>query len=115
MNWNDGNTDNPRQITVTGNANYIANFAVGSGTNGIDDVLAGGMRLYPNPATNQVTIAFEGGKALVELVDLNGSIVMSQSVEGGETTLNLSNVATGVYFVRLVSNNHTSVQKLMVK
>ncbi|MBP5676909.1 MAG: T9SS type A sorting domain-containing protein [Bacteroidales bacterium] len=115
VNWNDGNTDNPRQITVTGNANYIANFAVGSGTNGIDDVLAGGMRLYPNPATNQVTIAFEGGKALVELVDLNGSIVMSQSVEGGETTLNLSNVATGVYFVRLVSNNHTSVQKLMVK
>ena len=32
VSWNDGNTQNPRQITVTGNATYIANFAVSGGT-----------------------------------------------------------------------------------
>ena len=27
VSWSDGNTGNPRQITVTGNATYVANFA----------------------------------------------------------------------------------------
>ena len=30
--WNDGNTDNPRTITVTGNATYTAQFAANSST-----------------------------------------------------------------------------------
>jgi hypothetical protein len=31
INWNDGNTDNPRQVTVTSNLNYMANFGEADG------------------------------------------------------------------------------------
>lgn len=33
VDWNDGNTNNPRIITVTGDAEYVANFAEASGVN----------------------------------------------------------------------------------
>ncbi|MBQ3990633.1 MAG: InlB B-repeat-containing protein, partial [Bacteroidales bacterium] len=47
--WNDDNTDNPRYITVTSDAAYIASFIHAVG---IDESIATEIAIFPNPAND---------------------------------------------------------------
>jgi len=60
--WNDGNTDNPRLITVTQNANYVAQFAINSYTvsatannSALGNVTGGGVYVYNTQTTLTAT------------------------------------------------------------
>ena len=60
--WNDGNTDNPRLISVTQNASYVAQFAinsysvsVSSNNNALGSVTGGGIYVYNSQATLTAT------------------------------------------------------------
>ena len=86
------------------------------------DAVNGGMNvsIYPNPTTNATTIALSGvnGEVSITIVDMNGRIVMSDSMscEGDCTkTLEVSGLAQGDYFVRLNGDNVNMVKKLVVK
>ena len=67
---------------------------------------AGGLLMYPNPATSNTHImlpAAPAGKVLVDVVDMNGSIVCSYSYAPLTYDLNvdLSILPTGVYSIRV--------------
>ena len=109
--WQDGNTDNPRTITVTENATYTANFTEGVG---IEEVTLSDVSLFPNPATSTVTIRAYGMEQ-VSIIDLNGRTVMTQRVSDNTTTFDVSTLAKGTYFVRIVGEQATAVRKLIVK
>lgn len=60
--WNDGNTDNPRLITVTQNANYVAQFAINSynvsvtaNNSALGNVTGGGTYVYNSQTTLTAT------------------------------------------------------------
>jgi hypothetical protein len=64
--------------------------------------------LYPVPVTDQLRIRYEqkkGGIAQVEIADMQGRIVYRQVVHNqsgnGEETINLSQLAKGLYLCRL--------------
>jgi hypothetical protein len=85
---------------------------------GIDDVNASySVSVYPNPATNNVTVSVEGltGKAQVSVVDMTGRTVMSSAMEGDAMQLNVTKLAQGTYFVRIEGENISTVRKLVVK
>ncbi|MBN8669752.1 MAG: T9SS type A sorting domain-containing protein [Chitinophagales bacterium] len=67
----------------------------------------GGMDIYPNPATNQVTVTIEGksvnGK--INLIDMTGRVVATQMVNTNETVINTAALANGVYYVTYVADN----------
>jgi hypothetical protein len=107
----DHDTNSIRNITVTGNATYTAIFAQGVG---IDEAEMSEVSLFPNPASSMVTIR-ANGMDQVSVIDLNGSTVMTQSVNSETFTFDVSNLAKGAYFVRITGGEGTVVRKLIVK
>ena len=86
---------------------------------GIDDVDAEGVNftLQPNPATTRVVLSLEGfeGVATVSLMSVDGREVQQFTTAETSTTIDLSQLATGTYFVRVQTEGWTSVRKLIVK
>ncbi len=66
--------------------------------------------IYPNPAKDYVMIQSEAD--YVEVVDVYGRVVFATEMTD-MLKVDMSNFATGVYFVRLQANGETSVQKIM--
>lgn len=63
------------------------------------------MKVFPNPATDQVTVAtnlVEGQTGTVEITDIQGKVVQSMRVNGRTTILDVSGLDNGLYFVQLV-------------
>ncbi|MCL2041465.1 MAG: T9SS type A sorting domain-containing protein [Bacteroidales bacterium] len=71
------------------------------------------MQLFPNPASGQVKVAFEG-KGNITIYNMLGQTVYH--VENVENQKDIPlNMASGVYFVTVRSGNATATQKLVVK
>lgn len=68
---------------------------------GVDDLGSGNIQLYPNPATNAITIQHGlNTPQRVEIMDLRGSVALTQMVaDKGE--VNVSTLAEGIYIVRV--------------
>ena len=64
--------------------------------------------IYPNPANNQLQISVleTGTTQSIKVYDMLGNQILSLPVENALTTLDISNFASGVYFVSL--NNNTT-------
>lgn len=89
--WQDNNTDNPRTITVTGDATYTAYFA---STEGIEDIDISGIRVYSI-----------GGQIVVD-TKLNDEIsiydMYGRKVDGGRKE-HFDAPSSGVYLVKVGS------------
>ena len=112
--WNDGVTVNPRTVVVTADSTFIASFAENT-PNGIAEVTADGLNLMPNPAATTVTLTGVEAGSTVTLVDVNGRVSGLWKTEGSELTINVSDMAKGVYFVRVATGADLAVRKLIVK
>jgi hypothetical protein len=77
------------------------------------------LAMYPNPATTQTTLFVDGltNNAQVNICDIQGRIINTYTINNNQSTLkiNTSNLASGVYYIRVVSNNLTKTEKLVVK
>lgn len=75
------------------------------------------VRIYPNPANNQVNVRVNKfvGKLEVQIVDINGRVVLNQIDENFNTekAINISNLGAGVYVVKLTGDNLNYAQKLI--
>lgn len=76
--------------------------------------------LYPNPANDVVKILFDealSSETFIHLYDVNGRLVKTQNISNAMATYNLdvSNLSSGIYFVKVNQNNTETVKKLMVK
>ena len=71
-----------------------------STSEGIDDVADEAMSVYPNPATDYITISgAEGAEA--EICDVMGRRVMAFTVESPRFTVNVASLPAGVYLLRV--------------
>ncbi|MBN1988163.1 MAG: endonuclease [Bacteroidales bacterium] len=75
--------------------------------------------LYPNPASDMVTVVTPDNLTVsqLELFNLIGQRIYSDNVEGKQSpfTLQLSGVKPGVYLVRVVTHKGTVSKRLVVK
>lgn len=78
---------------------------------GISNVNDANVALYPNPTTSVLNIAAEGVME-VAVVDMNGRTVMT---ENNTNTIDMSELANGVYFVRVITTTGVSTQKIVKK
>lgn len=78
------------------------------------------VKVFPNPATNNLFISGEftkgtDGLQLVEVMDILGRTVKTESIEGASVKnyqLSLSGLETGVYIVKVKSTQHTHSFKI---
>lgn len=83
--------------------------------NSIDDVneTTVGMNLYPNPAKDSFTVEAENMQS-VTVYNTIGQVVHKQVCEGNSTVIELGNLGTGIYMVKVVTMEGESVQKVSV-
>ncbi len=75
--------------------------------------------LYPNPAQDNATMEIVGldQDAKIVISHLQGRILSQEAISAGTTRyrLNVSNMASGVYYIRIVTDKAVSTQKLIVE
>lgn len=85
----------------------------------INDYANNGFALYPNPAKDTVVIKLKNamsGPLTISVIDIQGKVVLSQLFNSEiETTLNLSQVTSGMYFVKIGDERSQLVEKLIVE
>ena len=93
--WNDGNTDNPRDVEVNGNITLIAYFS-GNDVNENGETV---LNIYPNPAKDCIRIEGLEANSEVEFYDILGMMVKRVNATADQE-INVSDLANGVYMVR---------------
>ncbi len=82
------------------------------GTN-IGELNPSGIRVFPNPFTNQLNLEMaEGIKGDIQVVDVLGNLVLTKTSASGSATLNLAHLPVGNYFVRIITSDRTEVFKV---
>ena len=102
LTWSDGNTENPRTVTITSDTTFMAIFSPASS---LQEVNAREFALYPNPAKSFVNLEFEALKenTLLQILDLNGRKVRTFDLKAGQENLRIEigNLPEGVYTIML--------------
>ncbi len=83
---------------------------------GIDEETAGGITLYPNPASETITILTPESltNRNIKIFSIAGQPVKSILINGSSSTINLDDIPSGLYFVKF-NTNHGIVTKPFVK
>ena len=77
----------------------------------IDDVMSEvNFNVYPNPASDRLNISCNEAIREVSVIDMAGRTVINTRAE---QNINVSGLATGVYMVRVVTENGTGIQKFV--
>jgi|GEM_PF-2975772 len=83
--------------------------------NALDELSAGGMLLYPNPATDYFTLELPySARMNMTLYDVAGRKVMEDVLEGMQHQIDVHVLATGSYRIVLSDGNRDYVGKIMV-
>lgn len=92
-----------------GNGSWMIKFTTGNtGNVGISSVNGNEINVFPNPTTGMVNIDAEGLNR-VEVLDMTGRTVLTSNA----TTVDMSNLSNGVYMFRVVTDNGTSLKKVV--
>lgn len=83
-------------------------------TTGIEDQEPITITMYPNPNNGRLTVDGTENASLV-VYDLSGKVVLQQSHLIGSQVLNLSSLADGTYFVKIVDKNKAQTQKIIIR
>lgn len=74
------------------------------------------LSLYPNPASETLTItAGEGEITSVAIYSTSGSVMCSSKVQGNSFSCNVSSYTPGIYFAKVTANGKTEVLMFVVK
>jgi len=96
------------------NAEQVSLQSILVGVKGNNDG-QGGMRIYPNPVRNTLTVETlqSVGNSTLSIFNVNGQEVLIQKVVSAKTKLDISGFAKGVYTIRLVNNDKVEVRKIV--
>jgi hypothetical protein len=109
--WNDGNTDNPRELIVMGDSIFTAIF---ESTLGIIDKEPPTISVYPNPATDNIHIILPENipHAVFTLYDTQGKVLIRQEVNG-QKTVSVSKLASGIYIYHVRTEKENCKGKII--
>ena len=118
--WNDGDTANPRTITLVCDTMFTAFFEYHPDTSGGDTTAIltcrdDGVTLAPNPTDGIVHLKAEGSLIDVAVYDLRGRRVKECKGTGSTMELDLKGLPSGVYTVAVQTARGTAVRKLALR
>lgn len=82
---------------------------------GIEDhfIAEGDVRVFPNPASTEITIEAEEVISNVAIFNMQGQMVASEA--GDIHTMNISNLSNGMYMLKITTPSGVSTQKIVKK
>ena len=72
-----------------------------------------GLKIYPNPASESITIKGDDLKSAI-IYDINGRVVIDQSISE-QAIINISNLDSGIYTVKIQAKDKEYIEKLIVQ
>lgn len=83
----------------------IDTFSVDRPTMATNNFITDNYKIYLNPATNVINVVAKTGSSInqTEITDINGRIVKSTTPKALQSEINISELTSGVYFVKVVS------------
>jgi hypothetical protein len=97
-----GNILTPKTIEITQNGMPLTEFP--------DNVNAY-IKLYPNPANNVLFIEGLTQNAVITITDINGEMVINTEILNNQ--INISNLAKGLYFIKIVDKSGVITKKFL--
>ncbi|MBC7495261.1 MAG: T9SS type A sorting domain-containing protein [Flavobacterium sp.] len=104
---------------ITG-ASRILSSVVDMGAYEVDGVLSTvnfeilGIKMYPNPTNGILTLELNNfEETFVTILNINGQVIKNFNVNSKLTTLNVSNLSAGMYFMQITTPRGSGVQKFI--
>ena len=101
-----------KEMIVAAEAGTFAPVGINGSTISKADV-----NIYPNPATNNITITFPSAKNInMKIFDITGKVLNNIKIEANSTSysLNVSKLNSGIYFCQITVDNATVSRKFSV-
>jgi hypothetical protein len=104
------------------NEMWITSFGNGLKTgflypSGVDEITKENMmiRIYPNPANNKIAIEtnYNSDQGTLSVTNIHGQEILTQKIEGFKTEVQISNLTSGVYLVKIYSKKGISIGKFV--
>ena len=119
--WSDPNNPTTYTVTLTidnGCGTDVTTMEVTPDPLGIGAIAEGSFGLYPNPAADNVNFVLANeasAKGTIEVMDVAGRVLSSQTIAAGQTTgeVNVSDLAAGSYLVKISVDGASSVNTLI--
>lgn len=112
--WLSGMIDRIEDLDV----NQTLHIVEGSNPLTIDEFTINDITLYPNPATNAIHFTYPENQQeiAISIMDIQGKVIKKQhsNTTIQEQTINISDMASGVYFVSIGTTQRTVVKKIVV-
>jgi hypothetical protein len=102
-------------IAYTGSVNMLTVMTYDSVYVGINDLQQSKFSIYPNPATDKITVELTGATMYgnLTIVDIEGQQLITYQITQPKTQIDISNLASGVYFVRVTNDKTVEVGKFV--
>ena len=73
------------------------------------------LKIYPNPASQSVTVEFdsEGKESVLEIYNMQGNSIMKHQAEGSSVNINLQGLNQGVYLMIVKTETTTLIRKFI--
>lgn len=81
----------------------------------MEDKFLKNLNFFPNPVKNYLTISSQFKISNYQIYNVLGSLVAEANTSGRTITIDMSNLNSGLYFVKVVSNNMESSLKIAKK
>ncbi|TRZ75264.1 MAG: T9SS C-terminal target domain-containing protein [Bacteroidetes bacterium] len=104
------------------NEMWVTSFGNGLKTgflypSGVDEITLENrmIRIYPNPANNKIAIETDqfSDQGTLSVTNIHGQEILTQKIEGIKTEVQISNLTSGVYFVKIYSDKGISIGKFV--
>jgi hypothetical protein len=70
--------------------------------------------IFPNPATQDITVSTAGeGSKSITVTDVSGKVVLAVNTESSSYKINIENLSSGVYHVRVRDGNNSKDAKFV--
>ena len=100
---------------------FDGKFSCAPGRSVVFEISEAAITVYPNPATNQFQVVFEGFKSEVtniNILDNSGRIVLAQNnnvLNNPVQIINAAGFQSGVYYIHVTSETESIIQKIVIK
>ena len=84
-------------------------------TLGVNQIENKSVVVFPNPVQDILTITSKGNLTSIQLLDVQGRLIATYLENEEKATINLSDKASGVYFVKIFTENGVKLEKIVKK
>ena len=101
----------------TGRYEFVQEFL--SGSSAVNEINEGLLEVFPNPATDFVTVVYDyTGEVEINILDASGRLMKSENISlngFSNHKIDISELINGLYFIQIVSGNQTRINKVIKK